>query len=176
MSNYLKSNVLYGDTVGFLSKKPVKVLSIVWIPNTAGDAVVLNYAPLGPGNVAVAKKGVQSAITSNAIITGALGTEFPSTYVAGDVVDITQCNTKANLGPHVITTGGDDAHIHVEAELTNVAEDNIEITAYTQRVYDKLFSAAKDAMQHHFDGGMPPIPNLYISAIAGSGLVLVHIA
>ena len=174
MSNYLASKTLYGDTVGFLSKKPVSVLSAVWVPNSAGDILVLGYCEPGKAGQVVAPKGVVSAITSNAIITG-VGTDYPSTFAAGDVLDIRQGNTKANLGLHLITTAGDNTHLHVEAELTDVAEDNIEVTSYAGRVFLKMGNAAKDIVQFHFDRDTI-VPNLFIATMPSSGLVLVQIA
>jgi len=175
MSNFLKSRKLYGDTVGFLSKTPVSILSITWIPNTAADALVLGYCIQGVTDIVLSERAVASAITSSGTITDPGGTLYPNTYAAGDVIDILECNTKANKGMHLITSAGNNSRIIVEAELTDVAADLLRFRTYKGRVFEKMFSAAKDTMQFHYDKDTI-VPNLFISSIAGSGLVLVQIA
>jgi hypothetical protein len=178
MSNNLKSNKLYGDSVGFLLKKRAQILSITWIPNTAGDAVVLSY--FEPSEVQVAKKTVLVTISSSNTITSVPtgGSKFPNTYRAGDAVLLEKIGgqtTPQNEGLHLITTAGNDDRIVTETELTDVTAVPITVTSLTKKMFETMFSAAKDTLQFHYDENTF-VPNLAITAIAGSGVVLVQIA
>jgi hypothetical protein len=178
MSNNLSSKTLYGDTIGFLAKKRINIVGLTWIPNTAGDAVVLSF--FEENEAQVAKKSALVTITSSSIITAiSTGSNvFPDTYRAGDAVLIHKAGNQAapqNTGLHLITTAGDNDHFHTEADLTNETEVPITLTSLTKKMFQTMYSAAKDTLQFHFDKDTW-LPNLAITSIAGSGIVLVQIA
>lgn len=178
MSNNLSSKTLYGDTVGFLAKKRVNIVGLTWIPASGGDAVVLSF--FEENEAQVAKKSALVTITSSSIVTAILtGTNvFPNTYRAGDAVLISKAGGQAspqNEGIHLITTAGDNDHFHTEADLTDVVAVPITLTSLTKKMFQTMYSAAKDTLQFHFDKDTW-LPNLAITSIAGSGVVLVQIA
>jgi hypothetical protein len=173
MSNYLKSKTLYGDTLGFLAKKRINVVGLTWVPNTAGDALTLSF--FEENGLAVAQRSSLITVSSSSVITGAHD-DFPSTYAAGCAAFISKVGSqdKSNEGLHLIVTAGDDDHFHTEADLVDIVDSPVAISCLSRRTFQTMFSAAKDAMQFHFDKDTW-LPNLAITSIATSGIVLVQI-
>jgi hypothetical protein len=178
MSNNLSSKTLYGDSVGFLSKKRVNIVGLTWVPNTAGDALTLSF--FEENEIQVAKKSSLVTITSSSIITSVPtgGNVFPNTFRAGDAILVGPMGGQAkpqNEGLHLITTAGDNDHLHTEADLTDVTEIPMTLVSLTRKTFQIMYSAAKDTLQFHFDKDTW-LPNLAITSIANSGIVLVQIA
>jgi hypothetical protein len=80
-----------------------------------------------------------------------------------------------NEGLHLITTAGDNDHLHTEADLTDVTEIPMTLVSLTRKTFQIMYTAAKDTLQFHFDKDTW-LPNLAITSIANSGIVLVQIA
>jgi hypothetical protein len=172
LSNYIKGSTLYGDSVGFLSKTPVDIKSVIWVPNSAADVLVLSWFNLAD-SPQVAAKTFDVAITSTNTVTDALGTGLTNAYRAGDAA-LFNFGNGDNRGLHLIATAGNNSRIITEADLTNIAADKVNITTYAPQMFAKMYTAAKDTLQFHYDKARKP--NLAITTIAGSGIVLVEIA
>lgn len=164
-----------------LSRKPIKITGITFIPNSAGDGCILSYHDLA--SVVVAKKSAVVTVSSNNTLTSVPtgGNVFPNTYAAGDAVlleaPVDVDGVKANAGLHLIgTVGNNDRFIVADSVLTDYTAKLTTVTSFTKRMAAQILSQATTKLGVHvpFCCGGVHLPNLSLTTLSTSGIVLVY--
>lgn len=177
MANFISNKLIYADTVGLLSPRPIKVYAVYFQPATAGHAATLSYHPEDPGNViSNTAKTVTGTISANTTLTST--GNLSNIYAAGALLRIKQTlGDRANLGKFLITTAGDNnAVVCSDASwpLTNESSIVYGIDALTRREFVTLLSQATTLKGEPWSipGGIV-LPNLSLTALGASGKVYI---
>jgi hypothetical protein len=181
MSNALYGNTLYCDTVGIISKTPIRVRAICFYPAAENDSILFNWwdeaNPLAGSNIAFTATASTGTITNaDAGANVMTAAAFPD----GAVVKVLDSSGAAgNKTYHLIgTVGNDDRFIVTPTALwSDEASKYYHVVSYPARTAFKLLQA-KDTNEESLWFQMEDIlmPNLVLETISASCSAIVYIA
>lgn len=141
MANALYGNVWVVDTVGIISKTPVRIMGIEVDPSAAGGLVLFNWwdeaNAVSGANRALGNCTITGTNTFTDAATG--GVLTAARYPATNVLKIFGAGegggngSTANHTYHLIETAGDNNAIVTAATLTNEANKSYKIDCYPAR-------------------------------------------
>ncbi len=145
MTNVLAGRTYVLDTNDIISRVPICVQRVVFVPTAAGSVCLFNWYDRG-NPIATGTGQGTATITSNTTIT-ATTSVLPSTIVDGSVFDILGSNgAVANIGPELVTTAGTNTVVVcAQAGWTNEATIVYSFKTYPQYVAIYLKAGASDA-------------------------------
>lgn len=188
MANALYGNIWHVDTVGIVSKTPVKVLGVNFIPNAVSDAFDLNYwdeanvvtdSERSLGNCTITSTTTFTDADTGGVLTSA---RYPATNVLKifKTVEGGGNGSTANHTYHLIETAGDNNAIVCAASLTNEANKSYKIAAYPARSFlnglQPTVANTHESKYWYFGPHGIWLPNLVLEAISTSAYIQIFLA
>ena len=184
MANATYGQIIYGDTVGILSKTPVRVMGINYYPNAVANAVALKFWDEANPTTSSELNITATASTGTVTDDDASHNYLTSTaFAAGSVVKVIGSSGDAsNKTYHLVGTAGNNDRIIITPTATWADEANImyHIIDYPARsFYNRLTSTATNTHESnyvYFGKYGVVLPNLILSALSASSYVQIFIA
>ena len=188
MANSTYGQILYADTVGILSKTPVHIMGVNFVPNAVSDAFDLNWwdeanavsgANRALGNCTITGTNTFTDAATGGVLTGA---RYPATNVLKifKTIEGGGNGSTANHTYHLIETAGDNNVIVTAATLTNEANKSYKFACYPSRPFlNGLQATATGAHQskYWFFGSCGIwLPNLILEGISTSAYLEIFFA
>ena len=188
MANALYGGVLYADTAGILSKTPLHILGINFVPAAVSDTFDLNYwdeaNEVSGSNRALGNCTITGTNTFTDAATG--GVLTAARYPATDVLKIFTTRegggngSTANHTYHLIETAGDDNAIVTGTTLTNEANKSYKLACYPSRPFlnglQPTATNTHESKYWYFGPYGFPVPNLILEAISTSAYLEIFLA
>ena len=188
MSNALYGQILHADTVGILSKIPIRVMGVNFVPNAVSDAFDLNWwdeanavsgANRALGNCTITDTNTFTDTDAGDVLTSA---RYPATNVLKifKTIEGGGNGSTANHTYHLIETAGNDNAIVTAATLTNEAGKSYKIDCYPSRPFlNGLQPTAANthySMYWYFGPQGVYLPNLVLESISTSAYLQIYLA
>ncbi len=180
MSNSVVGRIWKIDTAGMLKSGLTCVKKVIFVPNNAGDQVLLTYfnrsVEIATGVDSTFDETTTGTITSADTLTISGGSILPSAIVDGSVFEITRTSgTVANLRlPSLVKTAGTNTVVVVwDDPWTNEATKDYEWKTYTSYDFLKAFGQSKDTIDFDFGNGFN-LPNLSCETISSGAYVYIY--
>lgn len=181
MANSTYGRIWKCDTAGLLKVGPVVVKKVIFVPNNAGDQVLLTYfdvaSEIALGSDSTYDETETGAISSTDTLTISGGTILPSAVVDGSVFEITRSTgTSANVNvPALVKTAGTNTVVVVwdDPWTDEDSSYNYEWKTYTSYDFLKAFGGSKDTIPFDFGNGFS-LPNLSVETISGGAYVYIY--
>ena len=188
MANSTYGQIAYVDTVGIISKTPVHIMGVNFVPNAVSDAFDLNWwdeanavsgANRALGNCTITGTNTCTDTAAGGVLTGAR-------YPATNVLKIFTTRegggngSTANHTYHLIETAGNNNVIVTAATLTNEANKSYKIDCYPARPFlNGLQPTATNthySMYWYFGPQGVYLPNLVLESISTSAYLQIYLA
>jgi hypothetical protein len=178
MANSVYQGVHYVDTVGIISKVPLRIRAIQFYPNAVSDALDLNFwdettAALDSFMTATASSGtVTDADTGHNVLTSAACPD-------GSVVQVLSGNgAVGNKTYHLIGTAGNDDRIIITPTSTwaDEATKTYRFKVFPQRAFFNCLQPTvtnTHESKFHYFGGVC-VPNLICETLSTSAYALIY--
>ena len=188
MANALYGNVFHVDTVGIVSKTPLKIMGVNFVPNAVSDAFDLNFwdeanevsgSNRSLGNCTITGTNTFTDADTGVVLTAAR-------YPATNVLKIFKTwegggsGSTANHTYHLIETAGDNNAIVTAASLTNEANKSYKIAAYPARPFlnglQPTATNTHESKYWYFGEHGVWVANLILEAISTSAYLQIFLA
>ncbi len=179
MANSVYQGVHYVDTVGIISKIPLRIRAIQFYPNAVSDAIDLNF--WDEANAISATNIVMTATAASGTVTDDDATRnvLTSAFADGAVVKVLGgSGAVANHTYHLIGTAGDNDRIIITPTATWADETSkfYEIIAYPARAFfnalQPTVTSTHESKFHYFGGVC--VPNLICETLSTSAYALIY--
>lgn len=185
------ANALYGgtwvvDTVGIISKTPVRIRAIEVDPSAAGGLVLFNWWDEANAVSGANRSLGNCTITSTTTITDAAtgGVLTAARYPATNVLKIFKTiegggnGSTANHTYHLIETAGDNNVIVTAASLTNEANKSYKFDCYPSRTAISITTPGTEVVNEYRFYGSDGIwfPNLVLETITNVTKAVLYLA
>lgn len=188
MANALYGNTFYVDTVGIVSKTPLKIMGVNFYPNAVSDAFDLNFwdeaNEVSGSNRSLGNVTITSTTTITDAATG--GVLTAARYPATNVLKIFKTwegggnGSTANHTYHLIETAGDNNVIVTAATLTNEANKSYKFACYPSRPFlnglQSTVANTHETKYWFFGEHGVWVPNLILEAISTSAYLQIFLA
>ena len=188
MANALYGSVFHVDTVGIVSKTPLRIMGINFYPKAVSDAFDLNFwdeaNPVTGANREITNGTITSTTTLTDAATGGVltGARYPATNVlkifghgegGGN-------GSTANHTYHLIETAGDNNVIVTAATLTNEANKSYKLDCYPSRPFlngiQPTATNTHESKYWYFGPFGIMVPNLILEAISTDAYLQIFLA
>ena len=188
MANATYGQIMYCDTAGIISKSPVAIMAINFVPNAVSDAFDLNWWDEANAVSGANRELTNVTITSTTTITDAAtggvltGARYPATNVLKIFKTIEGGGNGSVLNHtyHLIETAGDNNAIVTGATLTNEANKSYKFDCYPSRPFlNGLQPTATNthySMYWYFGPYGVRLPNLILESISTSAYLEIYLA
>jgi len=184
MANALYGQILYADTVGILSKTPVHIMGVNFVPDDVSDTFDLNWWDEANAT-ASSELNITATASSGTVTDDDSDHDYltSSAFADGSVVKVIQtAGAAGNRTYHLVGTAGNDDRIIITPTSTWADESNImyHIINYPARPFlNGLQPTATDthySMYWYFGPQGVYLPNLVLESISTSAYLQIYLA